>query len=333
VDFGAVVGTYLPMVVHTWDHPQAGKPFINHSGSIRLADLTLLSTWGSAIDGEVEQRCEAQVVVPYVAGTNRFEIGRSTYTFRHSSFFIPATRNRIRLHCTTCSGVIISFDPETLLPVAHAIAGPGFDAIALRVALEQPAILNRRLDPRRDRLHRMLIEALAFAESAITIGGAVNPMLRLDDLIRRLIVMMLVPDLLEFQESPAGEGDPFVHAGLVEWLLGNLGEPISLTDMEQRSSYSRRSLQYAFKQRFGCGPMQWLRRQRLSKARTLLEFPGSCRDVSDVAQACGYISAAAFSRDYAARYGERPSRVWRRFRDGNLLRRLQQTSPNAPAED
>ena len=97
-------------------------------------------------------------------------------------------------------------------------------------------------------------------ERTLAIGGAINPMLSLEDLVRRLIVMLLVPDLLEAAaESASPVGEPFIHQALVEWLLAHLHEPISLSDMERRSSYSRRSLQYAFKQRFGCGPMQWLR--------------------------------------------------------------------------
>jgi hypothetical protein len=317
VDFGSVVGTFLPLQVHTWDHPDQGKPFLNHSGCIRLGDLTLLSTWGSAIDGEVEQKREAQLVLPYLAGTNLFRVGGQSFSFRSSCLFLPAARTRIRLHCTACSGIILSFPPETLLPVAHAIAGPGFDGLALRSALEQPAILNRRHDPRRDRAQRLLMEALAFAEQSVAIAGEVNPILRLDDLIRRLLAMLLVPDLLEAAEAAEVAEAPFVHASLVEWLLAHLEEPISLSDMEQRSSYSRRSLQVAFKQRFGCGPMQWLRRQRLAKARALLERPGSCRSLTEVGLACGYLSPASFSRDYLARYGERPSQHWRRLRQAS----------------
>jgi transcriptional regulator GlxA family with amidase domain len=129
-----------------------------------------------------------------------------------------------------------------------------------------------------------------------------------------LIVLLLVPDLLNVFQPRELTEKPFVHAALVEWLLAHLDEPISLSDMEQRTSYSRRSLQLAFKQHFGCGPMQWLRRQRLAKARALLEQPGACHNLSQVAMACGYLSSASFSRDYLARYGERPSHAWRRFR-------------------
>ena len=324
VDFGGVVGTFLPFNVRRWEHPERNQPFFNHSGCLRLGDLTLLSTWGSAIVGEVEQKCEAQLVLPYLAGLNSFTIERQTYTFRSSCLFIPEVSSRIELQCSLCSGVIISLSPESLLPVAHAIAGPGFDPLRLRAALEQTAILSRRADPRRDRLHDLLIETMAYAERCMAIGGVINPMLCLDDLILRLIVMLLLPDLHESAMEAPLIAEPFVHQGLVEWLLAHLHEPISLSDMEQRSSYSRRSLQYAFKQRFGHGPMQWLRQQRLAKARTLLEQSGGRRSLQEVAQACGYLSLPSFSRDFLARYGERPSLVLRRFRDRSLLKRLHQ---------
>ena len=329
VDFGGVVGTFLPLKVHRWDHPEHGQPFVNHSGCIRLGDLTLLATLGSAIHGEVEQRCEAQLVLPYLAGVNTFTIERQPFTFRSSCLFIPAARTRFQLQCSQCSGIIISFAPETLLPVAHAIGGPCFDPLALQVALEQPALLSRRRDPRRHRLHDLLAETMAYAERCMAIAGDVNPMLSLDDLIRRLIVMLLVPDLLESAAASATpSSEPFLHQALVEWLLAHLHQPISLSDMERRSSYSRRSLQYAFKQRFGCGPMQWLRQQRLTKAKALLEQPGSPHSLLDVSQACGYLCQASFSRDFLARYGERPSRLLRRCRDLHLLSRLDDEPPS-----
>jgi transcriptional regulator GlxA family with amidase domain len=169
------------------------------------------------------------------------------------------------------------------------------------------------------------METMAYTERCLVSGGAINPMLRLDDLIRRLVVMLLVPDLLDAATAtPISE--PFLHQQLVDWLLAHLDQPISLSELEQRSSYSRRALQYAFKQRFGCGPMQWLRQQRLAKARALLEQPGSSGGLARVAQACGYLCQGSFSRDFLARYGERPSQVQRRFRDADLLERFARSS-------
>jgi AraC-like DNA-binding protein len=160
------------------------------------------------------------------------------------------------------------------------------------------------------------MQTMAYAEQCLAISGTINPMLCLDDLISRLIVMLLMPDLLEPATTAPLISEPFPHQELLDWLLTHLQEPITLSDMEERSHYSRRSLQYAFKQRFGCGPMQWLRQQRLAKAKTLLEDPLCRLNLREVSQTCGYLSQASFSRDFLAHYGKRPSQIKRRFRDG-----------------
>jgi AraC-like DNA-binding protein len=317
--FASVVGTYLPLVVRRWDYPYQDKMFTNDSGCIRLGDFTLLSTSGSAIHGIVEQKCESQLVLPYPEGieafTNDFTIEKRTYRFRDSCLFIPAARCQFQLNCSQCSGIIISFPPECLLPLAHTIAGPSFNPLPLRAMLSQPGILRRQGDPRRDRLQQLLMQTMAYAEQCLSIGGEINPMLRLDDLLGRLIVMLLLPDLLEPAKDDPLITERFPHQDLVNWLLAHLRDPIGLSDMEERSNYSRRSLQYAFKQHFGCGPMQWLRQQRLSRAKALLEDPLCQLTLREVSQSCGYLSQANFSRDFLERYGERPSRIKRRLRD------------------
>lgn len=200
-DFAGVVCTYLPPGLNRWDYPHHDRLFFNHSGCVCLDDVTLLATFGAAIHGEVEQKCEGQLVLPYPAGlsafTNAFTIERRTYSFPSSYLFIPAARSRFQLDCSNCSGIIISFPPEILLPLAHAIAGPGFDPLPLQADCSQPAILSRQADPRRERLHELLMQTMAYAEQGLAIGGTINPMLCFDDLLSRLIVMLLLPDLLE----------------------------------------------------------------------------------------------------------------------------------------
>jgi AraC-like DNA-binding protein len=192
------------------------------------------------------------------------------------------------------------------------MAGSRLEERSFHAVLARPALLDRRRDSRRDRLHQQLIEALIFVDRSLRIGADLNPMLRLDDLIRRLIVLLLVPDLLDAPPAPLMEEEPFVHAELVDWLLAHLDQPLSLSEIEQRSRYSRRSLQYAFRERFGCGPMQWLRQQRLARAHTMLQMRQG-DSIGAVAQACGYLSQSSFSRDYRLRFGVPPSRTWHRY--------------------
>ena len=69
----------------------------------------------------------------------------------------------------------------------------------------------------------------------------------------------------------------------------------------------RCSLQLAFQRRFGCGPMQWLRQQRLAAAHERLENPLPADTVSSISQAVGYRSLASFSCEFQRYYGCRPS--------------------------
>ena len=107
--------------------------------------------------------------------------------------------------------------------------------------------------------------------------------------------------------------------------MAHLDTPISLSQIEQRSCYSRRSIQAMFHKRFGCGPMQWLRRQRLDRALAMLQHAPATVSVAAAAQACGYLSPAAFSRDFVARYGIRPSALLRHKADNRLAQFRSQT--------
>jgi len=60
--------------------------------------------------------------------------------------------------------------------------------------------------------------------------------------------------------------------------------------------------------------MQWLRQQRLARAKTLLEDPLCRQSLREVSQACGYLSQASFCHDFLIRYGKPPARI-QRFRD------------------
>ena len=316
-DHASALQTFLPVRVRHWDTPSEPQAFQNHSGGIHLGPITLLTTWGSAVDGEVEiqEGKQAQLILPYVAGVNTYAIGGQTFHSRTSAFFIPARHAHLRVTNTFTSGVVISVSPDALVPVALAISGPGACLQALEAALNQPALLGRKNDSRRDHLHQLLISTLELLNSAMASASRVHPMMRLDDLILRLLVMLLVPQLLDGSEidadrQPSDSGFP--QSDLLEWLLAHLDTPISLSQIEQRSCYSRRSIQAMFNKRFGCGPMQWLRRQRLERALALLQDPPATATVAAVAQACGYLSPAAFSRDFVARYGLRPSALLRR---------------------
>ena len=139
----------------------------------------------------------------------------------------------------------------------------------------------------------------------------------LDQVIQRTVLLLLCGDLIlqarRDDEAPVGSKARIID-DLITWIRANLDHPIQLQDLEARSGYSQRSLRNAFHERFGCGPVHWIRSQRLEAARVRLLDPGPGDSVSQVAAACGYRHLSQFSRDFQLAFGVRPSALMRESR-------------------
>jgi transcriptional regulator GlxA family with amidase domain len=139
--------------------------------------------------------------------------------------------------------------------------------------------------------------------------------LELDLLIYRLLAALVVPELREsnsldrLRSRQREGGDRFEE--LIAYLEEHLHEPLSLHQLEARSHYSRRALQYAFLERLGCSPTQWIRNMRLERARRWLQQPQPGETVTRIAQACGYRSMNLFSMDFQQRFHVKPSELLR----------------------
>jgi transcriptional regulator GlxA family with amidase domain len=92
-----------------------------------------------------------------------------------------------------------------------------------------------------------------------------------------------------------------------QYIQENTHNPITLTDLERVSCMSRRNLHYVFQDHFKCTPMQWVRMERLEKARSMLMEVDSTLTVTTAAFLCGFNKASTFSHDYKLRFGELPS--------------------------
>ncbi|MFM7641266.1 MAG: helix-turn-helix domain-containing protein, partial [Cyanobium sp.] len=146
------------------------------------------------------------------------------------------------------------------------------------------------------------------------------------DLVLRQVAALLDPSLLE--ERP-GDGERLREGqglsafdDLIDYIRANLDQPLRLSDLERRSHYSRRSLQYAFRNKLGSTPKQWIRQQRLQAAIDQLRNGDRSWSVQAVALRCGYRSLSLFSADFKRQFGLSPSQARRRP--------LLQSSPSPP---
>jgi len=159
-----------------------------------------------------------------------------------------------------------------------------------------------------------LKQTIAMAGQLSGYGRGLLDRLQFDDQIYRLMVAML---LLEIRQDKTL--DRLLHRQrqgrdsfdeLIDYIRQTLGEPLTLSDLESRSHYSRRALQYAFAERMGCTATKWIKMQRLDRARQRLERPNLNDTVGSIARECGYRSLGLFSVDFQQRFHVKPSRLW-----------------------
>lgn len=90
-----------------------------------------------------------------------------------------------------------------------------------------------------------------------------------------------------------------------EYALAHLSEPVSVGDLAAAAGVSVRSLQVAFQHDLGLTPMEFVRRERLSRVHA--DLTAGQGTVTDAAYRWGFTHLPRFAAAYRARYGCRPS--------------------------
>ncbi|MGW2095863.1 GlxA family transcriptional regulator [Promicromonospora sukumoe] len=119
--------------------------------------------------------------------------------------------------------------------------------------------------------------------------------------------------------GPGADGVPGDHAArgagtaaTRAWALDRLDEPLTLTAMARHAAMSVRTFTRRFRDETGESPAQWLTRQRVEHARTLLET--TVLPVEQVARRCGFGTAQSLRAHVQAALGVTPSAYRRTFR-------------------
>ena len=94
----------------------------------------------------------------------------------------------------------------------------------------------------------------------------------------------------------------------VEYIMENCEQDISISDLVAVSNVSMRSLQSGFAKQFNTGPMSFLKRTRLQRAREelLSENPEETY-IMDVATKWGFYHQSNFAKIYRQHFGELPT--------------------------
>lgn len=212
-----------------------------------------------------------------------------------------------------CSTAVVSLRPEEVERAAAAMAGQRADDND-----QQPARWDifRPLAWGGERAEARQIHALLhYIDRCAAVDPLLPVKLALDDVLHRLAAALLQPSLL--QHTPAEVERLHTRDGrsafddLIAYIRANLDQPLRLSDLEARSHYSRRALQYAFQEKLHTSPKQWIRRQRLKAAMEQLQSAEGKRSVEEVGLSCGYQRLSHFSSEFKREYGIAPSAVVR----------------------
>lgn len=221
-----------------------------------------------------------------------------------------------RLRSGVCSLVAIALDAARLEEQLLRLSGSRGAGQEVGPLLQRPRLLGAEAGNRR------LGGLVAAMGSLLTLYGqlaGVEPALvgalELGRLIERLLAALLLVasggiGALDLGDSgAAGHSQDTAFDALLYRLRTHLHGPLNLRALEDLSQRSRRELQMVFRERLGCTPVQWLRRERLMQARRRLEHPGPGDTVAAIARASGYASASRFSGDFRRMFGSAPSQV------------------------
>ncbi len=229
--------------------------------------------------------------------------------------------------CLVVPGVPLHWQSSSFSVICLMVAEPVLPAICKLLSLQDgrtadglwcvDSLLHYRSDCQG--LEAVLVAALQ--RSLLTMGDVLSlapallDRLDLDRQLAQLVALFAfpilhhVPVLSEPVPVESCTKDDFDR--LIDYISSNLDQPLNLTLLQAQIHYSRRAIQYAFRQRLGCTATQWIRGQRLDRAHRLLGQAAPGETVAGIAKRCGYRSMSLFSIDFQQRFHVKPSALLR----------------------
>jgi len=286
--------------VTTLDSSIADKHFQHKSSHVEMNDLGLTATASTPLQLATGDT-DAQIISIAFNSCAKTSVNGSTHQWHagHNAFYsagekrsgdagyismlnIRPNLDRLKITASTMLGGSEAFENshQESRPIELVSHGINFDAMIRHVCA---TVDNTNLSPG-------MLEKLGF-----------------DDVIYRMTAMMLAPSLFITNRNTYVEKKRLDH--VCDFVMANLSNTITLTDLENVAKLSGRSLQYNFMKTYGCSPMVWVRKQRLLKAREHLLSAQPGVTVTTIALEYGFTNHSAFSKYYLQQFNELPSKT------------------------
>lgn len=189
--------------------------------------------------------------------------------------------------------------PAVLAQLAALLQAPVHDALVfdLGVPLDDPALAA-------------LLQFIAYLRSSLDAGSALAPgSLLAQHAEAYLLTSLLLSAPHNHSAALAGETQRSLLPRSVrraqDYMAGHADQVLTLAAVCNAAGCSARSLQQAFRQHLGQGPMDFLRDLRLDRVRA--ELLSADASVRATAERYGFLHLGHFAAQYRSRFGERPS--------------------------
>jgi hypothetical protein len=283
---------------------ERNMPFAAKAAVRRVGELGVVAAAVTATKVNVDDSQGWQLIVPFYGhGTLKNDTTTMHFEGGRLGYLMPNLRRTT--DCTTQMIVNASIDIVKLRATARTMVGG---------TVGQGLIEDRAhsVDMRRQREIFPAFQHLCSLIEATSANPHYANALGIEDSIYRWTVHALAMLPTETDSVPDEASEDYRLDVICDTVRTAHERPITLTEMECLSGLSARALQYAFKARFGCSPMEWQRRERMQFARSRLMFPALGETITDIAYAMGFSSSAAFATQYRRYFGETPSQTQRR---------------------
>ena len=265
-----------------------------------------LKIWRYSQPTEPTHVLQESAVYVVVQGRKQVTVGDETYFYDPSHYLavsldLPAVGNVIEASpakpylCMT-----LTVDPRELAALIVETGGQAprddHDGRALYVSRLRPPLLEGFL-----RLLRLLDAPQDIPVLAPLILREIDYRLLQSEQFGRLAQMAI------------GDGRLRRVSGAITWIKDHFAEPLQIEALAKRVHMSPSALHHHFKAATAMSPIQYQKRLRLQKARSLLLSGASSAEA--IAYEVGYASASQFSREYARVFGQPPRRDAERVRD------------------
>ncbi len=186
-----------------------------------------------------------------------------------------------------------------LAQLAALLQAPVHDALVfdLGVPLDDPALAA-------------LLQFIAYLRSSLDAGSALAPgSLLAQHAEAYLLTSLLLSASHNHSAALAGQAQRSLLPRSVrraqDYMAGHADQVLTLAAVCNAAGCSARSLQQAFRQHLGQGPMDFLRDLRLDRVRA--ELLSADASVRATAERYGFLHLGHFAAQYRSRFGERPS--------------------------